>query len=138
MYSTVDESGRTFQACADESPADAGHASYVFLLDEGTDVHAVPHGLYVALARGEASAPALAGQTLRLADWYVRLKDGEPDTVVNETYSLIHFDTQGRVDRAAAPATPVPEDTGWPTLAERERMRSLLFGEPASRGTEAH
>ena len=95
VYSTVDASGRTLQACGDECSADGGHASYVFLLDEGGGVHAVPHALYVALARGEASAAALAGQTLRLADWYVRLKDGEPDTVVNETYSLVRFDAQG-------------------------------------------
>ena len=95
VYSTADVSGRTLQACADENPADDGHASYVFLLDEDSGVHPVPHALYVALASGLASVPALADQTLRLADWYVRLKDGEPDTVVNETYSLVRFDAQG-------------------------------------------
>ena len=70
--------------------------------------------------------------------WYVRLKDGEPDTVVNETYSLVRFDAQGRVDWAHSPVTPaahpcradvetVPEDAGWPTVTEREQMRVLLF-----------
>ena len=140
VYSTVDVSGRTLQASDDGSEADGGHASYVFLLDEGSGVHAVPHALYVALARGEASALALAGQTLRLADWYVRLKNGEPDTVVNETYSLVRFDAQGRVVWAKTPAThphrpdvaTVPEDAGWPTVAERERMQALLFGRPES------
>ena len=88
--------------------------------------------MYVALAGGQASAEALAGQTLRLADWYVRLKNGEPDTVVNETYSRLRFDAQGWVDRAAMPATPVVQGTDYPTLAERERMRALLFGVPAS------
>lgn len=138
VYSTLDESGRSVPPCTDGSAADAGHASYVFMLDDDSGVHPVPHALYVALARGLGSAPMLAGSTLRLADWYVRLKDGEPDTVVNETYSLVSFDAQGRVDRAAPPAAPVAEDAGWPTVAERERMRSLLFGEPASHSTEAH
>jgi hypothetical protein len=136
-----DGSGRTVQGCAGNShvdnAADAAHASYVFLLDEGGEVHAVPHALYVSLARGQASAAALAGQTLRLADWYVRLKDGEPDTVVNETYSLVRFDAQGRVDWSHSPVTPaahphpevasVSEGDGWPTVAERERMRALLL-----------
>ena len=140
VYSTADVSGRTLHACADGNTASAGHASYVFLLDKGSGVHAIPHALYVALATSQASAPALAGQTLRLADWYVRLKDGEPDTVVNETYSLVRFDAQGRVDWATTPAPhphhpdagSVPEDAAWPTVAERERMQALLF---ASRGT---
>ncbi|HEY8708057.1 MAG TPA: hypothetical protein VIM34_08665 [Burkholderiaceae bacterium] len=151
VYSSVDVSGRTLQACADKSDADAGHASYVFLLDQGSGVHGVPHALYVALARGQGSAPALAGQTLRLADWYVRLKDAEPDTVVNETYSLVRFDAQGRVDWAQTPAIPVtpaahphrpdvqtvPEDAAWPTVAERARMRELLFGGTESPGSPA-
>ncbi len=136
VYSTADVSGRTLQACGEDSASDAGYGSYVFLLDEDTGVHPVPHALYVALARAQASAPALAGQTLRLADWYVRLKDGAPDTVVNETYSLVRFDAQGRVDWTTTPAAhphrtevaPVPDDAGWPTVAERERMRALLFG----------
>ena len=141
VYSTADPSGRTCHTHEDESGADAGHASYVFLLDESVGVHAVPHALYVALARGQASTPALAGHTLRLADWYVRLKDGEPDTVVNETYSLLRFDAQGRVDWGTTPAAhphhpdvaTVSEDEGWPTVAERERMLTLLFGGSESR-----
>ncbi len=142
VYSSADASGNCLQACVGASAAEgAAHASYVFLLDDGGDVHALPHALYVAVAGGEASAEALAGQTLRVADWYVRLKNGEPDTVVNETYSVVHFDMQGRVDRtrlSAAPVSPsalphagaakAPEDANWPTLAERERMRELLFG----------
>ena len=143
VYSPVDASGRTLQACAGDSAAeDAGHASYVFLLDVASGVHPVPHALYVALARGEAAAPALAGQTLRLADWYVRLKGAAPDSVVNETYHLVRFDAQGHVDWPHSPVTPaahphrpdvqtVPEDAAWPSVAERERMRELLFGASA-------
>ncbi|HEX7437866.1 MAG TPA: hypothetical protein VF308_14250, partial [Caldimonas sp.] len=140
VYSTVDASGRTLQAGADEGDVGAGHASYVFLLDDAGGVHAVPHALYVALARAQAAAPALAGRTLRLADWYVRLKNAAPNTVVNETYSLVRFDAQGRIDWATTPAAhshrhdaaTVPDDAGWPTVPERERMRALLFDGPES------
>ena len=116
VYSTVDASGRTLRH------VDGEHASYVFLLDGAGGVHAVPHALYVALARHEATAPTLAGQTLRLADWYVRLKDSQPDAVVNETYGVVRLDPQGRVESVAAPA-----DAGWPTAAERQRMEAILF-----------
>jgi hypothetical protein len=132
VYSSAEASGRSCHAAEAGCAAGAGHASYVFLLDEAGDVHPVPHALYVALARGQASAPSLAGQTLRLADWYVRLKGGEPETVVNETYSRMRFDAQGQVDRAATPAAPVVPDVDVPTLAERERMHALLLGAPAS------
>ena len=170
VYSTADVSGRSVQACTGDGVnvnvnvnvgvnvgdnEGAAHASYVFLLDDAQGVHAVPHGLYVALARGQATALPLAGQTLRLADWYVRLKNAAPHTVVNETYSLLHFDAQGRVDPAHTPSTssapstpstsstpaaapahtspgPATENAAWPTAAERERMRELLFGEAGS------
>ena len=125
VYSTADASGRTCHLPGDECARDAGHASYVFLLDNGSAVHPVPHALYVALARGEALAPMLAGQTLRLADWYVRLKAGAPDSVVNETYTLVRFDAQGHVDWPSTPGAD--EAAGWPTVAERAQMHALLF-----------
>ena len=117
---------------------DAAHASYVFLLDPSSGVHPVPHALYVALARGEATLEAMAGKALRLADWFVRLKCGAPDTVVNETYSLVRFDAQGRVDPAHVPgaaqasAAATEENAAWPTTAERGGMRELLFGQTPS------
>ena len=74
-----------------------------------------------------AAAPTFAGQTLRLADWYVRLKDGEPEAVINESYQLWRVDAQGQVDALAAPA-----DAGWPTQAERELMQALLFAPAAA------
>ena len=161
VYSAPEVSGRGLDACAGDGCSGSGsgsgsgsdgdgdgkhdsesaaHASYVFLLDEGSGVHPVPHALYVALARGEATAEAMAGQTLRLADWYVRLKDGAPETVVNETYSLVRFDAQGRVDPAHAPTaaqTPAAalENAAWPTAPERDRMQTLLFGEDPSLDT---
>jgi hypothetical protein len=134
VYSSADVSGAGAQTCA-SGGADgaAAHASYVFLLDESSGVHPVPHALYVALARGDAAVGAMAGQTLRLADWFVRLKCGAPDVVVNETYSQVRFDAQGRVDPTHAPSAAQtlvasPENPAWPTTAERERMRELLFG----------
>jgi len=79
---------------------------YVFVLDEADGVHPLPHALYLSLARGEATAPGWAGATVRLADWYVRLKDDEPDSVANETYSLMSFDAEGRVD-CLGPRRPI-------------------------------
>ena len=142
VYSAPDVFGRGLDTCAgdpcstDDGKDDA-HASYVFLLDEVSGVHPVPHALYVALARGEATAGALAGQTLRLADWYVRLKDGAPHTVVNETHTMMRFDAQGRVDPAHAPsaaqtAAAALESDAWPSAAERGQMMALLFGEARS------
>lgn len=121
VYSTVDASG---QALRHE---DGEHASYIFLLDEAGTTHPVPHALYVALARHEAVAPTLANQTLRLADWYVRLKDGEPASIINETYGIYQVDAQGRVD-----VLKVPADAVLPTAAERERMNALLFAKSTS------
>ena len=140
VYSSADTSGRTVLTCTGDSGAqDDAHASYAFLLDASSGVHAVPHALYDALARGMATAESMAGQTMRLAEWHVRLKGGAPDTVVTETYRLVRFDAQGRVDpahpptAAPAPAT-TPENAAWPTAAERDRMLELLFGKARSSG----
>lgn len=105
-------------------PPSPRHASYVFLLDPQGQVHPLPHALYVALVRGAASAPEFAGQTLRLAEWYVRLKDTEPDSVVNEHYGFLAFDREGRVDWNA---TPPDGNAALPTPAEREQLRARLF-----------
>lgn len=120
-------------------PAKAGHASHVFLLDAEGNVHPLPHTLYLALARGEATAPEFAGRTLRLADWYVRLENGKPVAVVNETHGLMGFDAEGRVDWQATPAFHphrdgeklASESASLPSPEERERMRRLIFGEGA-------
>ena len=152
VYSAAEIPGRALEACAADScndkggadaDADADHASYIFLLDETSAVHPLPHAVYVALARGQATAQAMAGQTLRLADWFVRLKNGLPDAVSNETYSVMRFDAQGRVEagpatRAAQTPTDPAENTAWPTAAERSRMRELLFGEAPSPDAPAH
>ena len=111
------------------------HASYVALLDSLEAVHPLPHTLYVALARGEGIAPDYAGQTMTLADWYVRLRNGEPDVVVNETYTPITFDAQGKADWTAdvpgmgreTASSREAEQAWWPTAAQRDKMRAALF-----------
>ena len=136
VYSTVDASGQPGCLPEVEQGAEDPYASYVFVLDGDGSVHPVPHALYVALVRGQALAGTLAGQTLRLADWYVRMKNGTPDTVVNETYIQIRFDSDGRVDWTMTPsAHPLRTDpvsalcnARWPSVAEHERMQALLFG----------
>jgi hypothetical protein len=117
-------------------PVSAQHASYVFLIDEQGEIHPLPHRLYVALVRGEAATPQFAGKTLRLAEWYVRLEHGEPDTVVNETYALLTFDGEGRVHWSATPsfhphrdsAVLASEAASLPSPSERDDMLALLFG----------
>lgn len=110
-------------------PRPAEHASYVFLLDEQGAIHPLPHRVYVSLVRGQATAPHFAGQTLRLAEWYVRLQEGTPETVVNETYTLLAFDSEGRIDW---PATPDQERAALPSAEERTRMLALLFGDEST------
>lgn len=116
-------------------PVTAHHASYAFLLDQHGAVHPLPHRVYVALARGEAAIPQFAGQTLRLAEWYVRLQAGEPESVANETYALLTIDREGRADWSATPSfhshrpgsPEAPETAALPSSAERESMQALLF-----------
>ena len=117
------------------------HASYVALLDNAQDVHPLPHALYVSLARGESAAADFAGRTMTLADWYVRLRNGEPDVVVNETYTLITFDAQGRADWTSKVPVPHPqavsgradEQAWWPTQGQRDKMRAAVFAGELSR-----
>ena len=135
VYSAVDVIVQPGCVPGREGVGEEGYASYVFVLDDGGAVRPIPHALYVALVRGEASAQTLAGQTFRLADWYVRMKNGAPDTVVNETYSQLRFDRLGLVDWTAAPSAcsqhsdrvSRPEDANWPNDTERKNMNALLF-----------
>lgn len=125
-------------------PADAEYASYVFLLDAEGLVRPVPHALYVALAKGEATGPQLAGRQVRVADWHVRLRDGAPEAVVREWYGWARFDEEGHFDpafpRAADDAHRAPgnvDDAAFPTKQEYERMRELLFPAKAANGENA-
>ncbi len=141
IYSTADD---TPISCCSERHAD--HVSYVFVLGNDGVVHPLPHTLYVALARGDAAAPDWAGVTVRLADWYVRMKGDRPGALVSESYTFMSFDAAGRVDW---PLTPSPhprrpgvplvtQDQAHPTARQREQMTRFVFdGNPDSGvGTE--
>jgi len=104
------------------------HKSYQFFL---TDASVLPilHDCYVDLVRGQAISSEFAGQTLRLADWYVRLEDDRPQQLVNETYSWLVLDEFGRADLHAARAI---EASPLPSQAQRDEMNRRLFA-PAIR-----
>lgn len=116
---------------------DRNFRSYVFLL-EAEGVQPLDHALYVALTRGEQSLPQLAGRSMRLADWYVKLDGGKPVAVANEWYGWVRFDATGRLQPHSGPALSNnrSEDAerdnvdtaALPGPAEVEAMRSHVFG----------
>lgn len=69
----------------------------IFFLSSSEDVRQIDQDEYVRLVRGEQAAPAYAGQRIRVADWYVALRNGRFAEVENETYSFLSFDCTGRV-----------------------------------------
>ena len=120
-------------AATARSPVAEEYASYVFLLDEAGAVRPLPHGLYVALARGEATSPPLAGRRLRVADWHMRLRAGAPADVVREWYGWARFDADGRFDptwhgpgTAGRPQSHNIDPSALPSAEERSRMMALL------------
>lgn len=113
------------------------YASYTALLARDDEVHLLPHGLYVALARGDAQGPSFAGRSMTLLDWHVALDaEGRPLDVVGETTTPVTFDAEGRIDWKA----PVPAGCGVgaapavdagacePSAAQRAALREALFG----------
>lgn len=112
------------------------HASFVFLMDGNGKVHPLPHELYVALARGEAVSPALAGQRFRAADWHVRMDGGAPAQVVGERYGWVRFDDTGHFDsieprttgnHAQELVSSSTDPSALPTAEERALMSAALF-----------
>lgn len=122
------------------------YKTVIFFLSRAGDVRPVGQEHYARLLRGEGVAPEYAGQTVRVADWYVEAGAGE---VRNETYSLLGFNAEGRAvppggngeGEGGAYCPPVAEaeaaqpegtrgsnlEVPWlPSEAERLRMRSLL------------
>src|SRR5574340_22876 len=88
----------------------------------------------VEYRRREAALPHFAGRTLRLAEWYVRLHDADPEAVVNETYVLIRIGPEGHADWSASSdlecrhgSQKAAENAALPNATERERMRDLLL-----------
>lgn len=132
--SNADQASMPADPASDNQPH---HASFVFLLDDLGQVHPLPHTLYVALGRDGAGSESLAGKRLRLADWYVRLKDGVPDRVVDEWYGWVRFNDRGCFDPSSdrpqrppiASGSPAMDDSAFPTIEERHQMESLLFAE---------
>jgi len=99
------------------------HKSYQFYL---TDKGILPilHDCYVELVSGKANSTEFANQTIRLADWYVRMLDDVPQQVVNETYSWLVFDEFGRLNFHAAQTI---DTSALPTMDEREQIQDRLY-----------
>jgi len=99
------------------------HKSYQFFLtDKG--VFPIFHESYIDFVNGKAITTEFAGLTLRLADWYVQMKDDIPQQLVNETYSWLTFDDSGRVNLHAAKEI---EASPLPTEVEHKQIKKLLF-----------
>jgi len=94
------------------------HRSYQFILTED-DIYPIAHDCYVDLVRGKAISTEFAGQTVRLADWYVRMEGSAPKQTVNETYHWLVLDEFGRADLHAAKAI---DASPIPTAKEREEI----------------
>lgn len=73
------------------------HQTRIFVVFSRGLIEPLAHANYVKLLRGELAVPEYANQSLRIADWYVEIREGKPVSVHNETYSLLHFDEHGRV-----------------------------------------
>jgi hypothetical protein len=104
------------------------HETRLFLLGQDGGVLALARERYVALVRGEQGAPEFAGRSFMLVDWYLRLADGRPQAVVNETCSWLVFDANGLPDLAAGLAMqgkPEPGEEQW------RQLRATVFGEAA-------
>jgi len=99
------------------------HKSYQFFLN-AAGVLPILHDCYVDLVRGEAISSEFAGQTLRLASWYVRMHNDVPQQVVNETYDWLVIDEFGRADLHAARAI---EASPLPTKEERDEINRRMF-----------
>lgn len=126
--------------------------TYLFFLPDSGELEPVPQDDYVRLVRGEQRVPKYAGRKIRVADWYVKVAQGIPAEVENETYTFLEFDQAGRValhglpgDEACAwprgredtaadePAGQgnLPAEGRWlPTGAEREQIRNVIFTSP--------
>ncbi|MEC4722256.1 hypothetical protein RY831_24130 [Noviherbaspirillum sp. CPCC 100848] len=72
--------------------------SIIFFVSETAGVRQIVHQAYVELVRGERSVPEYAGQTVRVADWYVETCDGGLGKIDNETYSMFEFDRDGHIN----------------------------------------
>lgn len=74
------------------------HHSLIFFHLHGGRIDCIPQQSYVQLVRGVIPMPEYASCAVRIADWYVQLRDGIPDRLDNETYTVLKLDNQGYVD----------------------------------------
>lgn len=101
------------------------YRSCIFFLTADGQVHPVPQVRYVAIVRGEEALPQLAGRRVRLADWYVAVRDGEIIRIENETYGFLEFDAQGYACPPCGGESRQPKR--WePSQEERAHMIQLL------------
>ena len=77
---------------------ETSHRSLIFFIQPDGQPQAIPRETYVKLVRKEVSVQEYANQKIRVADFYVRLHDGAPCEVENETYSFLYFDDAGQAD----------------------------------------
>lgn len=73
------------------------HQTHIFIVLDTGQVEPLPQARYVKLLRGELQLPHYANRSVRIADWYVEVKEGRPVAIANETYSLVHLDERGQV-----------------------------------------
>ena len=98
------------------------HRTHLFIVLHTGQVEPLPQSQYVKLLRGELASPDYANETVRLADWYVEVRQGRPVALHNETYSLLHFDEKGHVRKQ------LDSEHAWaPSHDERKVLHSLVF-----------
>lgn len=114
----------------------ARFVSHTFLLDSSKNVRPLPHAVYLALARCEAVVPALASQTFRLADLYVRHENGRPAELMTEWYGWVNFDEKGAFDPTSGPTRndgkkhtgdANVDESALPNTHEREALMAAAF-----------
>ena len=103
------------------------HETRLFIVFPAGRIEPLPHDQYLRLLRGELALLRHASQTLRIADWYLEIRDGRPVSLVNETYSRLRFDARGRV---CPPHEGSAEYAWMPGETERKAIRMLVFAEP--------
>ena len=77
-----------------------GLSSRIFLLSHDDTLHALAGSAFMRMLRKEDNCriPDFAGQRVRQADLIVEVVDRKPAQVVHETFCILDFDTDGRLD----------------------------------------
>ena len=75
------------------------YRTHIFVVTDDGQIEPLPQPQYAKLLRGDIQLPRYANRAVRIADWFVEIKDDRPVGLINETYSLVHLDEHGRVRR---------------------------------------